>query len=155
MFVDHILPIKHYWSKRLDKDNLQLLCGLCNAEKENSLGKKWKDKALKKIALINKLGLPKTTVKFDLKEYVDRISKQESYDILIKKLNDLDQKISNTKILVLQKKCKRGVLSNLIHQKDSTIRQLEFLRSKGAKSNIKSALGNSQKIIVISPSTKV
>ena len=28
--VEHILPIKYFWEKRLDMSNLQLLCQICN-----------------------------------------------------------------------------------------------------------------------------
>lgn len=33
--VDHIKPLKHYWSLRLDPDNLQTLCHECNHGKGN------------------------------------------------------------------------------------------------------------------------
>lgn len=33
--VDHILPVKYYWDKRLDLNNLQLLCADCNKAKGN------------------------------------------------------------------------------------------------------------------------
>lgn len=31
--VDHIVPIKVDWSRRLDESNLQVLCNLCHAKK--------------------------------------------------------------------------------------------------------------------------
>ncbi len=31
--VDHIIPIKQNWNKRLDEDNLQLLCQSCHNKK--------------------------------------------------------------------------------------------------------------------------
>jgi len=40
--VDHIIPIKQDWNKRLDEDNLQLLCQSCHNKKtgnENKRGK--------------------------------------------------------------------------------------------------------------------
>lgn len=33
--IDHVLPIKKYWEKRFDLDNLQLLCHDCNKAKAN------------------------------------------------------------------------------------------------------------------------
>lgn len=35
LHVDHIKPIKKYWKLRLDPDNLQVLCDLCNHGKGN------------------------------------------------------------------------------------------------------------------------
>lgn len=35
MHVDHILPIRRYWEKRLDQSNLQNLCERCNKRKGN------------------------------------------------------------------------------------------------------------------------
>ena len=35
MHVDHIYPVRRYWSMRLDLNNLQDLCGDCNREKGN------------------------------------------------------------------------------------------------------------------------
>jgi len=37
MCVDHIYPIRRYWSMRLDPNNLQDLCGDCNKVKLNSM----------------------------------------------------------------------------------------------------------------------
>tara|TARA_B100001063_G_C16561072_1_gene451012 strand:+ start:92 stop:742 length:651 start_codon:yes stop_codon:yes gene_type:complete len=37
MCVDHIYPIRRYWSMRLDPNNLQDLCGDCNKIKLNSM----------------------------------------------------------------------------------------------------------------------
>lgn len=34
--VDHIIPIKQNWNKRLDEDNLQLLCQACHNKKTGS-----------------------------------------------------------------------------------------------------------------------
>lgn len=34
--VDHIIPIKQNWNKRLDEDNLQLLCQSCHNKKTGS-----------------------------------------------------------------------------------------------------------------------
>lgn len=34
--VDHIIPIKQNWNKRLDEDNLQLLCQSCHNKKTSS-----------------------------------------------------------------------------------------------------------------------
>lgn len=36
MCVDHILPISLHWDKRLDEDNLQVLCDECNKGKSNT-----------------------------------------------------------------------------------------------------------------------
>lgn len=33
--VDHILPVRKFWEKRLLQSNLQLLCNECNKEKGN------------------------------------------------------------------------------------------------------------------------
>ena len=35
LHVDHIIPLSKDWSKRLDKDNLQVLCEDCNLGKSN------------------------------------------------------------------------------------------------------------------------
>ncbi len=35
--VDHKLPVRKYWEKRLDKSNLQILCNHCNGCKGNEL----------------------------------------------------------------------------------------------------------------------
>ena len=35
--VDHILPVRRYWEKRLLQANLQLLCGECNKNKCNDV----------------------------------------------------------------------------------------------------------------------
>lgn len=35
LHVDHIIPLSKDWSKRLDKDNLQVLCEDCNIGKSN------------------------------------------------------------------------------------------------------------------------
>lgn len=33
--VDHVLPVRIFWEKRLLQSNLQLLCNICNQEKGN------------------------------------------------------------------------------------------------------------------------
>lgn len=33
LHVDHINPVRHFWDKRLDRNNLQILCRECNLEK--------------------------------------------------------------------------------------------------------------------------
>jgi 5-methylcytosine-specific restriction endonuclease McrA len=35
--VDHALPVRHFWSRRLSKDNLQILCRDCNELKGNKI----------------------------------------------------------------------------------------------------------------------
>lgn len=40
--VDHIKPVKKYWNLRLDLDNLQVLCGSCNAGKGNRDETDWR-----------------------------------------------------------------------------------------------------------------
>ena len=35
--VDHILPLRYYWERRLDNNNLQILCCECNKEKGNRI----------------------------------------------------------------------------------------------------------------------
>ena len=40
--VDHIKPLKHHWEKRLDLDNLQVLCGACNHGKGNRDTTDWR-----------------------------------------------------------------------------------------------------------------
>jgi len=35
--VDHILPIRRFWEKRLLQSNLQFLCGVCNKNKSNKV----------------------------------------------------------------------------------------------------------------------
>lgn len=37
LHVDHINPIRHFFEERLNKDNLQILCGDCNLEKGSML----------------------------------------------------------------------------------------------------------------------
>jgi len=36
--IDHILPVRRYWEKRLSQSNLQFLCAVCNKEKRNDVG---------------------------------------------------------------------------------------------------------------------
>ena len=40
MCIDHIKPVKKFWEERLDINNLQVLCWICNRVK----GNKYKDK---------------------------------------------------------------------------------------------------------------
>lgn len=42
LHVDHIIPISKDWSKRLDKDNLQVLCEDCNIGKSNKDDTDWR-----------------------------------------------------------------------------------------------------------------
>lgn len=35
--VDHIKPVRAFWNLRLDQDNLQILCNLCNWLKKNDI----------------------------------------------------------------------------------------------------------------------
>jgi 5-methylcytosine-specific restriction endonuclease McrA len=51
MNVDHIYPIRRYWSMRLDHINLQNLCEICNTMKGNSM-----DDTIAKRRLIKKDG---------------------------------------------------------------------------------------------------
>ena len=37
MHIDHIYPVRRYWSMRLDHANLQNLCEICNAQKGNHM----------------------------------------------------------------------------------------------------------------------
>ena len=41
ILVDHKLPIRYYWTQRLDPENFQLLCGCCNEKKLNTVS--WQD----------------------------------------------------------------------------------------------------------------
>lgn len=42
LHVDHIIPLSKDWSKRLDKDNLQVLCEDCNLGKSNKDNIDWR-----------------------------------------------------------------------------------------------------------------
>lgn len=42
LHVDHIIPLSVDWSKRLDRNNLQVLCEDCNLGKSNSDSIKWR-----------------------------------------------------------------------------------------------------------------
>lgn len=42
LHVDHIVPISKNWSRRLDLDNLQVLCEDCNTGKGNSFSTDWR-----------------------------------------------------------------------------------------------------------------
>lgn len=42
MHVDHIIPLSKDWSKRLDKNNLQVLCEDCNLGKSNTDNIDWR-----------------------------------------------------------------------------------------------------------------
>jgi len=37
MHVDHIYPVRRYWNMRLDQNNLQNMCEMCNLQKGNSM----------------------------------------------------------------------------------------------------------------------
>lgn len=41
--VDHIKPVRKYWDLRLERDNLQVLCGACNRGKGNRDETDWRD----------------------------------------------------------------------------------------------------------------
>jgi 5-methylcytosine-specific restriction endonuclease McrA len=43
--VDHILPLRRFWSSRLDPGNLQLLCDDCNQGKGSRDTTDWRPKA--------------------------------------------------------------------------------------------------------------
>lgn len=43
LHVDHIIPLSKDWSKRLDKNNLQVLCKDCNLGKSNTDSIDWRD----------------------------------------------------------------------------------------------------------------
>lgn len=49
--IDHIEPIKYSWKKRLDPNNLQIVCNDCNCEKGNKSDKEYKS-ILQKTKLI-------------------------------------------------------------------------------------------------------
>ena len=51
MHVDHIYPVRRYWSMRLDLNNLQDLCDKCNKYKMNSM-----DEMIAKRRLVHKDG---------------------------------------------------------------------------------------------------
>ena len=51
MHVDHIYPVRRYWSMRLDPNNLQDLCDECNKYKMNSM-----DEMIAKRRLVHKDG---------------------------------------------------------------------------------------------------
>lgn len=42
LHVDHIIPLSKDWNKRLDKDNLQVLCEDCNIGKSNTDSIDWR-----------------------------------------------------------------------------------------------------------------
>lgn len=42
LHVDHIIPLSKDWSKRLDKNNLQVLCEDCNLGKSNTDNIDWR-----------------------------------------------------------------------------------------------------------------
>ncbi|MFF5993702.1 HNH endonuclease [Lysinibacillus sp. KU-BSD001] len=44
VIVDHIIPLSIDWSKRLEEDNLQLLCGGCHNKKTNEDIQKYSNK---------------------------------------------------------------------------------------------------------------
>ena len=41
ILVDHKLPLRYYWTQRLEPENFQLLCGCCNEKKLNTVS--WHD----------------------------------------------------------------------------------------------------------------
>lgn len=47
--VDHIKPLRKYWKLRLDKNNLQILCELCNHGKGNRYETDWREPSLKAL----------------------------------------------------------------------------------------------------------
>jgi 5-methylcytosine-specific restriction endonuclease McrA len=40
--VDHVVPISKCWERRLDRGNLQILCGPCNWAKSNTSNEDWR-----------------------------------------------------------------------------------------------------------------
>lgn len=49
--IDHILPVRKYWEKRCDINNLQMLCQECNSGKLNLTDKKEILKSIEKYKL--------------------------------------------------------------------------------------------------------
>jgi hypothetical protein len=45
--VDHIKPLRLHWDRRLDRSNLQVLCGSCNQGKGNRDDTDWREPSLK------------------------------------------------------------------------------------------------------------
>lgn len=45
--VDHIKPLRLHWSRRLDRSNLQVLCGSCNQGKGNRDDTDWREPSLR------------------------------------------------------------------------------------------------------------
>ena len=45
--IDHILPLRLFWDKRLDENNLQVLCSKCNKKKGNEILSKYEIKQIK------------------------------------------------------------------------------------------------------------
>ncbi|MGI9501583.1 MAG: HNH endonuclease, partial [Geminicoccaceae bacterium] len=45
--VDHIKPLRLHWGRRLDRSNLQVLCGSCNQGKGNRDDTDWREPSLK------------------------------------------------------------------------------------------------------------
>lgn len=43
MNVDHIVPVSRAWERRLDPNNLQILCGSCNAGKGARSTEDWRN----------------------------------------------------------------------------------------------------------------
>jgi len=51
MHIDHIYPVRRYWAMRLDQNNLQNLCEVCNSQKGNYM-----DNSIAERRLIKKDG---------------------------------------------------------------------------------------------------
>lgn len=51
MHIDHIYPVRRYWAMRLDQNNLQNLCEICNSQKGNYM-----DNSIAERRLIKKDG---------------------------------------------------------------------------------------------------
>lgn len=45
--VDHIKPLRLHWDRRLDRSNLQVLCGSCNQGKGNRDDTDWREPSLR------------------------------------------------------------------------------------------------------------
>jgi 5-methylcytosine-specific restriction endonuclease McrA len=46
LHVDHIAPVSKAWDRRLDPDNLQVLCESCNVGKWDGPARDWRDGAV-------------------------------------------------------------------------------------------------------------
>lgn len=47
--VDHMLPLRYHWDRRLDINHLQVLCGDCNRIKGSQYGQNWRYLVLKEL----------------------------------------------------------------------------------------------------------